>query len=225
MTNTTEPTAEPPAPRRLRWLLIGGGALAVVILAVAVTISVLPGDATPTADSSHGPRSTPTGEAADREDSTSTPSPTPGDQQETTPRDATSPETQNPTSNTSPNGAAAPVIPAIPRDASALSALVAGFPGNIPLAQNSTVSNSSIATSGNTVQATLEAVTTTEPADVAAFYNAIFSALGLPGSELQAVAGSNAIAFTQGDESITLTITPTSSGSTYSLFGVLNAAT
>jgi len=112
----------------------------------------------------------------------------------------------------------------LPKSASARGALVKGFPSVVPLAAGSKVLSSSVSVSNKTVQAALEADSTSTPAQIVAFYEKLFAKAGLPATENTAAADARSVSFVRGTDSVTLTVSPTKAGSRYSLFGVLRAA-
>lgn len=215
----------------VRRLVVAGLALATVVAAVALTISLVPTDeSTPTPGVT-----SPSGIAADEPPSTapstangSTPTsapfvaaPTPAP---SGPRTTTEVE-QGGTTDPGPL-AVAPLPPLmtgrIPANASALDRIVAGFPSVMPLAAQSTVLTSSISSSGTRLQATLDATSELSPTMVADFYRSAFAALSLAGSDVPATEGSIGMIFSRGRDSVTLTVTPRGDGTRYSLFGVLD---
>jgi hypothetical protein len=113
---------------------------------------------------------------------------------------------------------------ALPAKASARGALAKGFPAAVPLAGKSTVLSSSVSVNGKTVQAAVDAETSSTPAEVVAYYQKLFARAGLPGTETASTPESRSVSFVRGTDSVTLTVTATKTGSRYSLFGVLRAA-
>jgi hypothetical protein len=112
----------------------------------------------------------------------------------------------------------------LPSSASARGALVKGFPAAVPLAVGSKVVSSSVSVSNKTLQAALDAETTSTPAQVVAYYEKLFAKAGLPATENSAAPDTRSLSFVRGTDSVTLTVTATKTGSRYSLFGVLRAA-
>lgn len=146
-------------------------------------------------------------------------------------RDEAAPDPTGPAqSRSSPPAISADESPAplvggtLPDDAASLRALVAGFPEVIPLAGKSTVVASSVSTSGNRLQATLDATTELPPSSVTDFYLSTFAALALTGTSTQSTGSSTGTVFTRGSDSVTLTVSPEGAGSRYSLLGVLDVA-
>ncbi|MBC7402288.1 MAG: hypothetical protein H7279_03810 [Microbacteriaceae bacterium] len=113
---------------------------------------------------------------------------------------------------------------ALPKSASHSGGLVAGFPASVSLAQNSTVITSSISSNGTKVQATVYATTSAPSSTVLDFYASLFAKGSLAGLKIPAAAGSTAIAYSGGPNSLTLTVSTIPSGSAYSLFGVFETA-
>lgn len=111
----------------------------------------------------------------------------------------------------------------IPKSASASGKLVKGFPSAISVATGSTITNSSISSSGSIMQVTLVARSTASPSKVAAYYVAAFAKLGIPKVSLPANAGSTAYSFARNNDTVTITITPATGGCRYTVFGVLHA--
>lgn len=112
-----------------------------------------------------------------------------------------------------------------PKSMSAEGKLVRGFPSTIPVAPNSVISSSSVASSNGVVQAALDANSSAPAADVTAFYQSALTKLGLSGRPLPSVGGSTAQSFARADDSITLTVTPLSGGrSHFTILAILRAA-
>jgi hypothetical protein len=214
-------------PRRARWLIGGGIALAAVIVALGVGLSLAPGPRVK--DVASGPDPTATngavpGPAASAPPTNSplgpTPTPTPGKR--------ASAEVENPGASARalpPSKPQAPLFTGpMPKTASAAGSLVEGFPEVIPVAKRSSISTSSVASSGRTLQATLVAKTASNSTDLIGYYTTALAKVGLSANPLPSVGGSTGLSFARGSDSITLTVTPTSSGSSYSVYGVLSAA-
>lgn len=215
----------------LRRAIVAGLVLAAVVLAAAITFTALPGNsarpaaalttsviAKPVPPSTTGPTNP---------NSTAAPGAQSGPPEPGTAR--TSTEVQNPGSSASrTNGASTPIPPLLtgpaPETASATGSLVAGFPSALPVAKSSTISNSSVASSGTVVQVSLVANTSAASSDLIDYYQAVFAKVGIPGTSVPAVGGSTALSFAHGGDTVTLTVTSTKGGATYSLYGVLDAA-
>lgn len=224
----------------LRRLVVGGAVLTGVIAAVAVTYSLAPGPVgTPrsgisaptggTGDASSGSTAPPTSDPEAGSASTAPPArgepfvlaPVP-----VGPRTSTEVEANTPADPVQPASAPLPPLMTgdVPADAAAMKKIVAGFPAVIPVAERSTVVASSVSSSGNRVQATLEATTPLSPERVTEYYRAVFAALSLPGASTPATGGSSGTVFARGDASVTLTVTPDGDGAHYSLFGAITVA-
>lgn len=225
MTPTTEPRQSRPRPHR------PGRGFVVAAVGVLVAVAVV-AIATP-----HTPETTRSSPAADGAGE-QTPVPTTSPDTTLGPQaPAVAPSLQpatGPRGSTEVGGAAdesdaataPPEVTALlsgdaPPSASDVGALVAGFPQAVPIVADSTIVSSSVDSSENTVHATVVARTPYSTDDVVAQYQSAFAALGLPGSPLPSAAGDRALAFSRDGSSVTLTVGPDGSGSTYSLFAVI----
>ena len=219
----------------VRRAIISGLAAAAVIVIVTLTftslnsVPVTPSAQTTPSVRATGPASS-TATPAPKTDPDAAPSaaPAPGPSPK-----ATAPRTSTEVENGTTSGAALPPaapLPVLfsepmPKSASAVGKLVVGFPAVIPVAQGSKIADSSVSSSANMLQATLTAKTSLLPKAVIDFYQSEFAKVSLPGAPLPAVGGSTAFDFARDGNSITLTVTPSSSGgSTYSVLGVLRAS-
>ncbi|HAM26115.1 MAG TPA: hypothetical protein DCP11_05235 [Microbacteriaceae bacterium] len=218
-----------------RRAIISGLAAAAVIVVVTLVLSSL--NSAPATPSS---QTTPSARATAPADSASTPAPTadPGAAPTAAPAPGPSPTATAPRTSTevqkgtTAGAALPPAVPLpvlfsgpMPRSASAVGKLVAGFPAVIPVAQGSKIADSSVSSSGNFLQATLSAKTSLSPNSVIAFYQSEFAKMSLPGAPLPAVGRSTAFDFARDGNSITLTVSPSGSGgSTYTVLGVLRAS-
>jgi hypothetical protein len=202
--------------------LLVGFVLTGTLVAVSVTLILVPGST-----------STAVAEASAARDVTRATTP-PGP---TLPRPTFVPVPASPrtTTEVEPGGVLQPVPPAPaprpslvsrdrPTDAFARGSVVAGFPGAIPVVKKSRIVSSSVSSSDNRLQVTLEATTSASPAVVTEFYRAHFAALSLYGTGTPSLGGASAMVFALGDDSVTLTVQPDGDGSRYSLFGALSAA-
>lgn len=108
-----------------------------------------------------------------------------------------------------------------PAPASATGKVVVGFPEHLTLAPDTEVGASAVSTSGSIVQATLTATTTQSLAQVIGYYQQALGRFGMVAKSLPAVGGSTALGFARGSNTVTLTVTPTTHGVEYSLFGTL----
>jgi hypothetical protein len=221
----------------LRWItprraIVAGLVAAVLVFTAAIIFSVLPGSATT-------PVAAPTTTVTTRSVPVSTTGPTnpdptvaPGGQSSRSAPDTTRTSTEVQGSGASTgrtNPASTPIAPLLtgpaPKTASKTGSLVDGFPTTIPVAHTSTITNSSVASSGDIVQATLVAKTSMSAADLLDFYQSTFAKVGLPGTEVPAVGGSTAFSFAHGNDTVTVTVTATKSGANYSIYAVLRATT
>ncbi|MBK4348504.1 hypothetical protein [Lacisediminihabitans changchengi] len=224
-------------PRRL---IAVGAVLAAVVLVVGIGFTALSsgmstGQAGKSAHGSAGPSSsnsatddsaagadTETGADTEAGAADTTPSPRP-----TAPRTATEVEAGGSVSHTLPPSApSAPLVSLpLPASASALKKLVTGFPVAVLVMPSATIVDSSVSSSGDILQATLSAKTTADSDDVITYYEKQFAKVGLVGSSTPASGGSLSYSFVRGSNSIALTVKPSKSGgSTFTLFGVLNAS-
>ncbi|MCC3297247.1 hypothetical protein [Arthrobacter caoxuetaonis] len=116
-------------------------------------------------------------------------------------------------------------LPLPPADA-AEGRLAGGFPEQlVPPAHATEVVSSSVAASGNTLQAGLRATSAAAARDVLAFYSEHFSGLGFqPGAE-ETVGGTTRAVWSYGTSSVTLSIGPDAGGAAldYSIFAILRA--
>ena len=111
-----------------------------------------------------------------------------------------------------------------PETATAVGAVVAGFPAGIPIMGKSDVLTSDVAVEDQRVRVSLTATTPTSGADVLAEYDSALAANGFTAEDAPAVGGSVARAYSRGSESVTVTVTPTEAGGTgYSVLALLVA--
>jgi hypothetical protein len=211
-------------PRRL---ILAGLALSAVLVVGAATASLMPGAPRAGAPVSPSPSSTAVGPigpvipSTDAAPNAAPAAPGPiGPRTTTEVQQGATPAAALPTSTP-----AGPLFSGpLPASATSTGALVAGFPSAIPLPKGNTISTSSVSSNGDRLQATLSAKTTIGSAELVDWYSAQFAKLSLPGSLAPATGGSTAFAFANGDDSITLTVTPSKSGgSRYTLFGTFAA--
>jgi hypothetical protein len=199
--------------RRLLFSIIG-----VIVALMLVTVVVVNlGDAptatpatpspTPTAGPGREARSDPPGNAASGETDTKAP------------RDDSTMLPRPPSKNRAPL-----VQLPLPKSGSAQGELVAGFPSDLlPIPADDAVASSSVSTEGKYMQAGVEVTSARSATDVVAYYQATYATLGLAVREIGAVSGSTAYAFARGENTITLTVVPATSGSTFTLFGAFRA--
>lgn len=112
----------------------------------------------------------------------------------------------------------------LPATASATGKLVAGFPGALPPAPGSTITSSSVASQGGHLQLTLVATAGRAASDIVAFYRAALAKYGMYDAPVPAAAGRTVVAFARGADSVTVTATPGSGGTSYVLYGAFSAA-
>ena len=114
-----------------------------------------------------------------------------------------------------------PVNAPLPATASATGKLVAGFPSaSLPAAPGSTVSSSSVASQDGHLQVSLVAKSKQGVTDILGFYRTALAKYGMYDAPAPATAGSTAVAFSRGGNSVTVTATPGSGGTSYVLYGV-----
>lgn len=201
--------------RRLLLTIAGVAAALALIVVVLVNLGGAPTatpatpSPTPTAGAGREARSDQPGATGSTGDS-GTEGEVPGDGSTTLPRP--------------PSDRAPLVRKPLPPSGSAEGELVAGFPSDLlPIATDAAVSSSSVTTEGNRMQAGVEASSPRSATDIVAYYQAAYAGLGLSAREVAAVSGSTAYAFARGDNTITLTVVPAASGSTFTLFGAFRA--
>lgn len=112
----------------------------------------------------------------------------------------------------------------LPDTSTAVGSLVAGFPVRvIPEAPDSVIDLSSVAAEGSQLQAALSGQTTLTAEEVLDFYRTALAELALSEAPAPALDGSSALAFTRGNNSVTLTVTPMDGGCRYAVFGTFTA--
>ena len=112
----------------------------------------------------------------------------------------------------------------LPRTASAQGALVRGYPAAaLPAARHSRIDTTSVSSDGSRMQVALVATTDRSAAAVLRFYRLHLTGLGFREKPTTAAGGSEAAAFRRGPDVATVTVTPTRTGASYSLFGTLHA--
>lgn len=118
-----------------------------------------------------------------------------------------------------------PVSAPLPKSAAAVGALATGYPASVlPQAPGSTIKTSSIASQSNHLQVTLTAGSTQQVTDIVTFYRGILAKYGMYDSAAPALAGSTSALFVRGGNSVTLTVTPATGGTTYALYAAFTAA-
>ena len=96
---------------------------------------------------------------------------------------------------------------------------------DLAIAPNSKVASKSITSDNGTTQVAIEATTTASPRDTVAYYQGVFTSLGLTGASTTAAGGETSIAFIRGRTSVTVTVAAHDKGSHYVIFGVLRPNT
>lgn len=209
--------------------------LAVTILIIATVLDSLPGAgrtaSAPSTSSLPGTDATPGDSETPSPSRSTTPDSSTGKSGTGSASDRTSSEVLSAPEEKSPIGLPpSPPLPGLvtlplPETASATGALVAGFPAVIPLSQDAAVVSSSVASAENRLQVTLAAETPATSDSVLEFYRVAFAATSLVDSVAPAAAGSQALLFSRGADTVLLTVTPVEAGGTaYSLFGAFTAA-
>ncbi|GAA1956369.1 hypothetical protein [Agromyces allii] len=116
-----------------------------------------------------------------------------------------------------------PVVPPA-EPVAELGGRVDGFPELIPLADGSRIVSSAVTADGDRVQATLEAESPATPREVLAGYVDAFTALAFAPVESPSVGGSTAITFTNGVDTVLVTVSDSVTGGTdYSVIGIFTA--
>ncbi|WP_168626095.1 hypothetical protein [Cryobacterium sp. BB307] len=189
--------------RRRRLVIVIGAVLAMLVVGAVVAFTIAGG-----------------GPAGNSDAADETPTSIPGQEV-----DNTNPPGDAPTSLPLPPTDDDPLVTRpLPKSGAAEGELVPGFPSDLlPTPAGATVISSSVATEGDHMQAGVAATSTLTPDEVVAFYRAAYASLGLTDRPMNAIPGSSAYAFSRGDNTITLTVTPAESGSAFSLFGAFRA--
>lgn len=113
-----------------------------------------------------------------------------------------------------------PVNAPLPKSASAVGALATGYPSEaLPAAPGSKVRTSSVASEGTHLQVSLTARTSAAVTEVVAFYRTALARYGMYDTPSPALNGATAVSFTRGGNSVTVTATPGSAGTSYVVFG------
>ncbi|WP_146070253.1 hypothetical protein [Arthrobacter sp. GMC3] len=233
-------------PRRLVFLGLG---LAALVIAFAIVLNLMPGNApgeqaqqgstsgssagsTPASTDSGGGQS-PTTKAGSGE-AAGSPATAPSSGKQGAPAQSADPakplevNTPAPQSTQLVLPTSAPqtalVSEPLPASADAVGKLAAGYPeAALPPMDGSKLTSSSVSPQGTILQTSLVASTASEPLAVKAYYQAHFAPLGFGTADAPASAGSTATWFTRGSDKITLTITPVQGGASYIVYGVLHA--
>ena len=116
------------------------------------------------------------------------------------------------------------VNPPLPTTATARGKLVSGYPtAALPVARSSRIDTTSVSSGDSRVQVALVATTDRTAASVLRFYRLHLNGLGFREKPTSAAGGSEAASFVRGPDVATVTVTPTRTGASYSLFGTLHA--
>ena len=94
---------------------------------------------------------------------------------------------------------------------------------DLAVAPNSKVTSKSVSADGTTTQVAIDATTNTKTTDTIAYYQNVFTSLGMTGKPVPAIGGSTALTFTRGKSVVTLTVSSSDKGSRYLIYGVLRA--
>lgn len=112
----------------------------------------------------------------------------------------------------------------LPVTASAKGRLVRGYPATaLPATRHSRIDSTSVSSGDSQVQVALVATTDRSAAAVLRFYRLHLTGLGFRERPATAAGGSEAAAFRRGSDVVTVTVTPTRTGTSYSVFGTLHA--
>ncbi|MFF1879663.1 hypothetical protein [Leifsonia sp. NPDC058230] len=211
-----------------KMLIMGGLTAALVIAVGGFVLTQLPVGGATTASGPSSSSSTPT-QKASPPPSAATADPGTG----APPTDAAIPPADGKrfTTEVQPPGEATQGLPAskvlpelvsapLPESASAVGALAKGYPAKaLPAAPGSKIRNSSVASDKTHLQVTLTAKTDAEVTEVVAFYRTALANYGMYDTPSPALNGATAVSFSRGANSVTVTATPGSGGTTYVVFG------
>ncbi|WP_166874836.1 hypothetical protein [Salinibacterium sp. ZJ450] len=112
----------------------------------------------------------------------------------------------------------------LPATASAEGELTTGFPSQVvPLAPDSRVVSSSLASEGTRLQVGLTATSGTAAAAVLDHYQSVYGPLGFASRPADAVSGTTAWVFTRGENAVTVSVYQLDTGSAYTVFGTFTA--
>ena len=223
-----------PPPRTRRALVLLGLVLSLLLVAAGMILSWLPGSSSDPAprEDAHGPAADEVpGGAVPRETGAAppntlppAPAPDPDRPLEVPPGAGGQPEGPLPASRDLPEPRILLSLP-LPEPDAAEGRLVGSFPQDlVPPVPASTVLSSSVASSGNTLQAGLRAAA--DPAAVLEFYDRHFAALGFQPGALNTAGGATTAVFSYGRSSVTVSTAPETApgtGPEYSVFAVLRA--
>ncbi|MET4159276.1 hypothetical protein [Agromyces sp. PvR057] len=108
--------------------------------------------------------------------------------------------------------------------ASLVGGRVDGFPAFIPIIEGSRIVASAVTADGDRVQATLDAEAPEAPDEVLVLFRTAFAALAFAPVDTPSVGGRTAITFTDGADTVVVTVSESVTGGTdYSIFGILTA--
>ncbi|KRC62779.1 hypothetical protein ASE14_02880 [Agromyces sp. Root81] len=118
---------------------------------------------------------------------------------------------------------APPAVERPAEPASEVGGRVEGFPELIPIVDGSRIVSSAVTADGGRLQATLVAEASVAPEEVLASYRRDFAMLAFAPVEAPSVGGSTALTFTNGTDSVLVTVTGSATGgTTYSVFGMFD---
>lgn len=107
--------------------------------------------------------------------------------------------------------------------ASEVGGRVDGFPELIPIVDGSRIVSSAVTADGGRLQATLIAEASVAPEELLASYRREFATLAFVPADAPSVGGSTALTFTNGIDSVLVTVTGSATGGTsYSVFGLFD---
>lgn len=221
---------------RRTWIA-SGLAAAVVLVAGAVTLTLLPGAGGPAGGKAVAGASS---------QATSTPrassSPVPSAKGGATPAPAPTDKADPPaagkrfTTEVIPaDPAAVPALPPstpipypvsapLPKSASATGGIVDGFPtAVIPQLPGSKVATSSVASESPNLQVSLTGTTSGSVTDVLDFYRQALAKFGMYDAAAPALDGATAVTYSREGNAVTVTATPGKSGTSYALYGTFTA--
>lgn len=238
-----------------KWLLGGGGVVVIVVLVIAV-MSVAgasgPGPAGPTGPGQGAALAEPSAQPVEPSQSVqpaagstapetgaapANPEPTVAPDAPAAPLPGQEPVAAAPGVEVLPPSAPATGLPASealpdlvqeaePADATAQGRLVEGLPAVIGPAPASTVTSSSVKSSGGTVTASLAAATSADGTEILAHYELAFGTAGLTGTPATATGGTTVQTFYRANDAVTLTVRPSVDGVTaYALRGIFSTRT
>ncbi len=213
-----------------RTWIIAGVAAAVIIASGGLFVSQLPGRTTAEGPATHTSSSSPSSPSP-----TASKAPTSSAPASPNPAAPSPPPSKRITGEIVPGqgGKAAlpkptdlpePISNPLPSTASAVGSLAKGYPSSVlPTAPNSSITNSSVASQGRHLQVTLTARSSISVTDVLAFYRTTLAKYGMYDNAAPALGGATALTFKRGTDSVTLTTSPVTGGTTYIIYGAFTA--